>query len=144
METPNIGRQILKTVVSAGTKAIQDYIEMAGDAAAGDMPEYWLTSEIARALGGERQYYVQLEKNVSTILQYANSSTQMPHGKLDIALYERAPLPADPSLKLKCVVEIKLIKAEYSFNDDARRIIKINRVRGSAAVSSTTAIANWR
>jgi hypothetical protein len=66
---------------------------MAGDAAAGDMPEYWLTSEIGRALAGERQYYVQLENNVSAILQYANESRQIPRvlegerktGKVDIA-----------------------------------------------------------
>jgi hypothetical protein len=108
-----IGNTILNTVLQTGAKAIKDYLEMTGDAAARDLPEFWLQSEIARSFAVKQQYYVFLERRMTDILRDANSGRKSPvvwqgdriTGRVDIALYERTPKSEDAGLK--AVIELK-------------------------------------
>jgi hypothetical protein len=129
-----IGNTILNTVLQTGAKAIKDYLEMTGDAAARDLPEFWLQSEIARSFAVKQQYYVFLERRMTDILRDANSGRKSPvvwqgdriTGRVDIALYERTPKSEDAGLK--AVIELKKIDSDYCSKDDAIRIREISRV----------------
>ena len=53
MSDHDIGNTILNAMLRIVTKAIKDYLEMTGDAAARDLPEFWLQSEMARSFAVE-------------------------------------------------------------------------------------------
>jgi len=78
MENQCIERSILNTIISAGAKAITDYLDMTGDAGAWATPEFWLKSEIARALMQEKKYYLYLEHRVSDLRRFANDGREIP------------------------------------------------------------------
>jgi len=129
-------KSILSTAVSAGAKAITDYLDMTGDANACDLPEYWLTARISDAFFRHNEHYVFLEHPISEILKYAKNdddsilSLQRARktGKIDIALYGKKLLPTEASLE--ALIEIKIMNNDWCFNEDADRILDIAKVCG--------------
>jgi hypothetical protein len=125
---------LLRDVVEFSANAVQDYLEMSGDASVWDTPEQWIQSEVARRIREKRRLLVWLEPGMNKLLEWkilqseimASSEDERTTGFLDIVLFD--PFGPIKEGDFRAIVELKSVISRGSeFNYDAKRIRFIGR-----------------
>jgi hypothetical protein len=121
---------LLNDVVRFSVEAVQDYLEMSGDASIWQAPERWIQSEVARKLKQRLGIFIWLEPGMDKVLEWVRDPQVLivpaladarTTGFLDLALFE----PHDPvdQSDFRGIVELKtMVNTGSEFNADANRI----------------------